>query len=305
MKDEEVRTTARALADQGIDAVYCVNLRRRGDRRRFMRYKLDDVGLHSVSFWPATDGRTKAHRAMFEDYKARCANDFGDYPVGITPGAFGLILTWRALVDDILGSGAERALVLEDDVYFHRRFAERLTDEVPRDASVVYLGGHQDWRCEVQQAAIDAGRSCFPVTASRPTWGTYAIVIRRAFAQELMSSVLSQPSRWDAPLDWFVWRTLVEYPQYRGVVAHPSLVIPEVRDSDNMGPRDIVSFAQSRGISLDDYRAIGLYPPVAGSRVVGPGRPANSIAAGAEGFGAAAAPEPVAVAGVGNAIVID
>lgn len=246
-----------ALTAQGVDAVYCINLPDRADRRRFMAVKLEDIGLdHAARWWPAIDGRAARWRSLFELFH-RSAAQTGDDMKGVSPGALGLLLTWQAWARHVLATGYDRVCLLEDDIYFDRDFAGRLARERHPEAPIVYLGGHQLGRCTEQKRAIARGEP-LPVSQHWPVWGTFGLVLSRSFLTGFMAT-LDDPARWDRPIDGMLWQHQRAHESARGIIIDPPLIAPEVRESANMGPRDLHAFAESRGLELGRYRLIDAF----------------------------------------------
>lgn len=55
-------------------------------------------------------------------------------------------LGWLSVLEHIVASGAQRALVLEDDVVFHSNFLvefDRRIRKLPKDWRILYLGATQ------------------------------------------------------------------------------------------------------------------------------------------------------------------
>jgi len=152
----------------------------------------------------------------------------------LSPGALGLLETYRRLLAHLADDPAP-VLLFEDDVYFHRDF-DRLFQEVPGLAArfdVVYLG-----------ANIHRGR----------VYGTFGVALSKR-ARDRLARALEGSSQVavDNALAALV-------PPLSRFIAQPYLVIPEVRDSDTSGARDMLEFARTRGYDLAQYRHVGLYP---------------------------------------------
>ena len=142
-----------------FDACYVLNLDRRPDRwthtqRQIRRAKLDKflrpcVDVTRVS---GVDGATLDVAAL---HKAGVITDLGyeryQLPTGqklfgmdLTNGAIGCALGHRAVWQRVVAEKKQCALILEDDVEFHHRFARQFADRwsrVPADWGVVHLGG--------------------------------------------------------------------------------------------------------------------------------------------------------------------
>jgi Glycosyltransferase family 25 (LPS biosynthesis protein) len=104
------------------DAVYCINLRERSDRRREAEAEFRRVGLlPRVTFF-------LAERPTRQEWDAFCAAGRGpsDGRVALTAGSLGCWRSHRAVLEHARRLGHQRVLVFEDDV----RFLPTLTPDV-------------------------------------------------------------------------------------------------------------------------------------------------------------------------------
>ncbi len=217
-----------------------------------MQTKLAKTSLTDVHLYPAKNGKATCYRKGYEEFARRC-QPHQRVLAPVTPGAYGLLLTWREWASKIILTDFDRVLLLEDDIYFHRDFAQ-LLDALPLcNSPLLYLGGHQAGRTPEQQAEINSGGSCHRVSRRRPVWGSFSLLMNREFLLQFNHEVLMQEECWEAPVDWLLWFFQCRHPQLLGRVMHPPLMIPEVRESDNMGPRDLKDFCKRRGIDLSLY----------------------------------------------------
>ena len=78
-----------------FDAVYCINLERRADRKKLAISHFKKIGIE-VEFFTAIDGST-----------------LSNIPNGINAGEYGCILSHRAIYKDAKNRGLEKYLILE------------------------------------------------------------------------------------------------------------------------------------------------------------------------------------------------
>lgn len=90
-----------------IDCIYLINLDRRPDRLERMQGLLQHYGLHAKRL-PAVDGKS-----LTEGQKQTL---FGPYPVRMSNGAIGCLLSHLSVLQDAYQRGFKRIWVLEDDV---------------------------------------------------------------------------------------------------------------------------------------------------------------------------------------------
>ena len=241
-----------------FDHVCVINLKRRVDRRYFMEYKLKSSFDHPVVFVDAIDGYSDHALPLFKPFK----NSKYYYGRITSPGAIGLLLTWKKLLQECVSKNLKRILILEDDIYFHRRFKHLLHDSRKHIEShdVVFLGGNQMRWDSDQLQNIDDGESLYKVSEDKwhCTYGTYAICLNRN-AMRVILHKLNEP--WTDKLmtiDVMI-NVLIRDKLINGGVLYPNLVIPEMRNSDNMPSRDMVETSKTRKWQLCDYVHIDMY----------------------------------------------
>jgi glycosyl transferase family 25 len=78
--------------------IYCINLEKRGDRRKTSGVEFAREGL-DVEFFPATDGRINAPSGL-----------------SVRPSEYGCTMSHTRVWRDMIEKGYETALVFEDDV---------------------------------------------------------------------------------------------------------------------------------------------------------------------------------------------
>jgi hypothetical protein len=109
-----------------FDKVYCINLKKRPDRWLETQAELNKYNICGVTRYEAIDGN-ELHT-----------------PNHISPGAFGLIETFKKIIMDACENKYAKILILEDDIFFKPEISN--LDEymrlLPDDYSMFYLGGH-------------------------------------------------------------------------------------------------------------------------------------------------------------------
>lgn len=209
--------------------VFCISLDRRGDRWPALADRLKQFGLNAERI-EALDGRALAAAQ-------------GRVSSGLSPGELGCLASHRRAIEAAQRRGLSRVLVLEDDVCFHRRFAERLAEVAafPDNWDLLYLGASQYDRRGAKFVSPHAYRA-------RKTLGTFAYAMRRP----LFDTFLALTERLDLPADVAMTR-LQDDPASNCLVCYPALVIADVRQSDIRPPRDPRRHSARVGWRLDDY----------------------------------------------------
>lgn len=147
------------LARTIFDACYVLNLDRRPDRwehtqRQIKRARLEEFLQPGVKV-TRISGVDGSRLNIAELHDAGVITDLGYeryqlpterklFGMDLTAGATGCALGHRAIWELVCAKQHHTALVLEDDVEFHHRFARQLKERwsyVPKDWGVVYLGG--------------------------------------------------------------------------------------------------------------------------------------------------------------------
>jgi len=236
--------------DRMFDKVFLINLKKRYDRLLFSDYKLRNTNLEVV-LWTAEDGYTEENTKLYNE-------KFKDKTLVKSPGALGLLLTYDKLIKYCSEQKFSSVLILEDDFYFKKNFMTELKKiKFLKKYPIVYLGGNQYDYSSEQKSQMET-QNYYDVSLDRKycTYGTYGIILNKKMIEALAVYDLKAS---DKPIDFLLWTIQENNPELKGVVVYPNLVIPEVRDSDNMGKRDLDTFAKKRGWDLAKYDYVELF----------------------------------------------
>ena len=233
-----------------FDKIYVINLKRRKDRRKAMISKLNKVDLN-YEFFEAVDGR-KYQEKFDKTYKGK------EYWGRInSAGAIGLIKTYKKILKKVLKTPEiNNILLLEDDIYFHKKFTVLIkeTQVIFDQYDVVYIGANQQRFSDEQTIQMENGIG-YEIAKDKHyiTFGTYGIALSRKFIKHLYEKIqyLTEKS---VTIDVEIFCILAESNELNGFVFYPNLVLPETRESDNMGARDLKEMAKSRKWNLSDYQ---------------------------------------------------
>lgn len=242
-----------------FDKVFLINLKKRVDRNLFSRYKLRNVDLQVV-LWTAEDGYTPENISLFNEYKK---NLKGERQYINSAGALGLLLTYKKLIQYCKEKKYKSVCILEDDFYFIKNFMQELKRHEKlgcfKDYNIVYLGANQ-YKYSPEQESEMKKETYYNVSPNPAycTYGTYGLVLSE-YTINVLFVALQDITKVDKPIDYLLWTLQNEDPNLRGIVLYPNIVIPEVRESDNMGKRDLVSFASVRGWNLENYEYVELF----------------------------------------------
>lgn len=171
--------------------IYLINLDRSIDRLRFVKQRLDDLGL-PFSRIQAVEGSclTASERAAFVAARPR------DGKRGWRDGQIGCFLSHREAWRMISSGPADFGLVLEDDIHLSDDTPAVLANLswIPADADIVRLESTGQWLSLGPPTASAAGR---PVRKIRSAaWGAGAYILSRNTAARLLGSdpILQSPA---------------------------------------------------------------------------------------------------------------
>ncbi|MBM3487540.1 MAG: glycosyltransferase [Alphaproteobacteria bacterium] len=246
----------RKTVNSFFDRVYVLNLDRRPDWLAAIDRQMTALGITYERF-RAVDGKAKPH---VDEYLAYSQKPVVTVPAGLkpitrskdfyqtydsriarvaflektingkairTPGAWGYLKSYIAILEDAIAAGYESILVLDDDALFHRNFNAlfaRFVEEVPDDWKILQLGALQyDWGEDWITRLSDNLYRC-----NGSSVGSHATGIHRS----VMAMLMHQAQFFDLPLDVgalsHVKRSFAE----RSFTMLPNLIIQDTTESD-------------------------------------------------------------------------
>jgi len=267
-----------------------INLDRRADRLQRLRHRV----LHPHAQWmhwkrsAAVDGRTLMWSALVADrvVAPKAAADAqlgipticgatGSFSPHLTLGAVGCALSHRVVWQELLHSGDNCALVLEDDV---DEVCEDLFDALvdllrrgvlPTHWQICYLGSHE------HPAAVDAASKLVKPTGARvrvheidrhaTMTGTFAYLVNRSGARHLLdSNLFPLHEQWDvavgSAVDWS--------PGTRFSIALDQPLATALKSEAHGGDTDV------QVVGADGVRAHATLPPGLAQQLLPGGHPA-------------------------------
>lgn len=231
---------------------YIINLKSRLDKRRLIKYKLNTFGLNDYTFFDAVNGTDPMYDDLYDIVESK-----GKYT---SKGAFGLVITYINLLEDAYKNGYERILILEDDVNLHKNYfdlVKKFTNVInDTKYDIIWLGANQRMFSKQQLDSIDKGEPYLPESQKNNyTYGTFSIMINRSGIVKMLKVVNSRNIINLKPID-IVINDMIRSNTIKGVVCYPFLFMPDVSDSDNMGPRSQLKFTKSRRFVSSDYNYV-------------------------------------------------
>jgi len=252
-----------SLLNRFFDHVYVINLDRRNDRRESMIKKLESLHIRA-EFFPAVDGAKKENLKEFEKYFNEPIDPGTAHEmevklkrkVIVSPGAWGILKTYRKLLSEARERGYGSILCLEDDVVFAKDFEKMFGQALkimPENWKVLYLGASQHtWE---EGADIITPEGVFsensPVCYYLPlnTDGAFAVGLRA----DIIPFLLDESSAMNCPLDSGALRSAARRFKSECFVLLPNLVIADVSQSDIRTGRKQADFARIARWDLSLY----------------------------------------------------
>ncbi|NTV83895.1 MAG: glycosyltransferase family 25 protein [Bacteroidales bacterium] len=246
-----------------FDRIYVINLARRPDRRKEMIRKLTALKI-KAEFFPAEDGSSVENMNEFTTYYNTPIDPVNAHEmeirlkrkVVISPGAWGILKTYRKLVAEAQLKGYDKILCLEDDVIFAKNFGEMFNLAVkiiPDNWKILYLGASQHTWEENTDLVTPTGtfdeddrvQYYFPLN----TDGAFAVGLRSS----AFNFLLAETEGMNCPFDSGALRKASRTFTGECFVLKPNLVIADVSDSDIRVSRKQRDFAGTAGWDLSLY----------------------------------------------------
>lgn len=237
-----------------IYQVALLNLRRRPDKLSFMKLKLKHVSIDDYRVFEAIDGSARHNLKIYQKYCTHCKTE---RRIIQSPAAMGIAMSYKqmfgAYLQDKNFKEGDKVLILEDDINFHNNFNTQLQQYVDliKTSDIVYVGANQSrWL----QYDTDTHYKVF-----REKWhsvyGFFGLMMNRKCMRLLYNELDQNPVHYRYTVDYLAWLLIVKH-NLNANVLMPNLVIPDVTDSDNMGPRNMEEFAVKRRWDLAQYKTV-------------------------------------------------
>lgn len=203
---------------------FLINLERSRERFEFMKIKLKNIKL-SVRLVNAIDG-----------YKS----NLDIYSTNKSLGSIGLLLTYEKLLRYAIENNLAEIFILEDDIYFHKNFNSVFSKNkyLMQDKDIIFIGTSQS---ELPDS-VNRGHF-YEMNQSQYTYGTYGIILKQKFIKILYHSLRNKNIDIDILINHLYRKNNYDL---KTIVFYPPFVLPEVRDSLNMGKRKLDLFLKKR-----------------------------------------------------------
>lgn len=204
--------------------VFLINLVQSKERLEFMKFKLKNIQL-SVRLVHAVNGYELKNNILSSKNKSL--------------GSYGLLLTYEKILRYALENNLSEILILEDDIYFHKDFNNlfKQYNNLMEDKDIIYLG--------TSQTEFQNSENLFNYDMNEKyySYGTYAIILKKKIISLLYHSLRNKNLDIDILINHLFRKHQFEL---NTLIFYPPLVIPEVRDSLNMGTRVLNDFLMKR-----------------------------------------------------------
>jgi glycosyltransferase involved in cell wall biosynthesis len=248
--------------------VFVINLKKRIDRKLLMDFKLKEMGIEYKLF-EGEDGSLPENISKYNVYlknydlyleeNKNCKSKKKIIKIQ-SNGAYGIILSFKKLLDSLPENLSNNIVIFEDDIVFHNQFYELLefydNKNIFNNNDVVYFGAHQNKFNKTMISEIDEHKFYY---TSSDWWlyGMYGVMLSPKIIHflRLRLSDISSPTLMNIDL---LLNDIIRSNNIKGVVLHENLVIPQLEESDNMGPRDIYALAEEKKWNLSNYKYLNL-----------------------------------------------
>jgi glycosyltransferase involved in cell wall biosynthesis len=233
---------------------FVINLKKDVIKKKFMQYKLYQNKMFNVNFIEGVDGYEKFNNIYRNNYKYKIKY----YGQINSVGALGLIETYRRLLNDNINE--DRILILEDDVYFYKDFNIKIIDNLINNYDIIYLGANQEkWNnvklIDNKYYIIDTYKY------GNITYGTYGFIINNKAIKSILNLIGTKNnkfSKFQLTIDTDIYANLICKKVLSACCLYPNFVIPEIRESNNMGKRSFKDFTNRRW-KLNDYKYMNMF----------------------------------------------
>lgn len=237
-----------------LPPIFVISLPEAKTRQKFLEFRLTNLDFF---YFAATNADTA--KADFQAHREACRLQNVQYPEIANAAAFGCLTSHRRLMRSLLNSDVQRVIVLEDDVYLAKNFALKCEAllALPETAKYdcLYLGANIPHWSAKQLAARKSSAPIIDVEATsdeHPTYGTYGMCLTRSAMVKITNYINRLPVHALEPIDMLLTR-MQKLGLLKAGVAHPQLVIPEVRDSAIRESRNFDAFLAERLLDKREY----------------------------------------------------
>jgi glycosyltransferase involved in cell wall biosynthesis/GR25 family glycosyltransferase involved in LPS biosynthesis len=247
-----------------ISKVYIINLKRRVDRLIMMKFKLEKMGIYNYEIVEAVDGYKDENKILYQKYIDNVMlnnNLFCGKPQINSEGAYGILLTYKKLLYEIENN--KNIIIFEDDIVFHKNFYKNLfnyNSNIFLSNDIVYLGANQArWNEDIENTIKK--HNYYNVCKQKYYWhyGAYSIFLTPKIFNLIKLKLDDMLSSNLLTIDMLLWHIIVDDTNnIKSTILYPNLIIPQLKESDNMDSRDIELLADSKKWTIIDYNFLDI-----------------------------------------------
>jgi len=240
--------------------IYLLNLKTRPDRLLFTQIKMHRAGfdLSKINYI----------ESVYAKEDEQCLRVFSKLPKvnrgGMCQplkhlGALGLLKTYIKIIEDAKEKDLDYIAFVEDDNYFHPKLINKLRGCVKllEDNDIIWVGSNQCMYLPEQVKKIRNNEDY--KLGKGHIAGTFFIILSKKMYTHLYNFLSTEFEKNMYPIDVLLDLSL-KNENMDAAILYPKPVLPEIRDSDNMGPRSHVPFYNSRGLqNFEDFDCFDLY----------------------------------------------
>jgi len=218
-----------------FDKIYVLNMQKRPDRWVRTTNLLEENHIYNVERFIGFDGNESDHKNEWEAYKKKPLSQDERLikQKGIkSAGSWAILKSMRNLILDAKSKGYNRILTLQDDVFFHKQFIDKLQQSLSLILSwkLLYLGASQHGWNNININSSKGFYKCFGTTD-----GAFAVAIDCS----VYDLILSEINKFVLPFDTGALCSVQKKFADECYVLSPNLIIADVRDSNLRKSRDL------------------------------------------------------------------
>lgn len=148
---------------------------------------------------------------------------------------------------------------MEDDIYFHKKINDYQNTiwQLKSKYDIVYLGANQPtWK------NVKHKKGHYIVTKDNVIYGTYCMLLNNKaikYIKKYIGKFMDPFPPDQMSIDTLIYKKLVCTNILKACCIYPNIVLPEVRESDNIGARSFRKMAEPRKWNTSLYKGINVF----------------------------------------------
>jgi GR25 family glycosyltransferase involved in LPS biosynthesis len=231
-----------------FDKVYVLNLTRHKDRWEKVKSRLDKVGITNYIRFDGFDGSVNPTLQQWTEYSKKPFDEieqkYGRKKIA-SAGALGNLKSITAILKDAKNKKYKKILLLEDDVYFHKKINDLFHDTIKGIPTwkLLYFGANDPY------AKTLAVNKLKYYGCSKSTCGSFAVAIDSSAYDD----ILREAEKIDWPIDSGALVSVIKKYNNECFTLSPNLIICDVAVSTIRKGRNMTEFAKRVNWDLSLY----------------------------------------------------